>query len=331
MTQQHWAQNQEKTNHWGIVFLLTIHRYLGRLPFRIFMGPVILFYWLMDKNVRQHSMDYLQRAQSYGLFNQKPSLLLSLRHLAFFGETILDKFLALTDPDNKATLAIENDQMIMDCIAKKQGGIVLTSHMGCLEKLINHGLQQKETELVVLMHTKHAQQFNALLRDRNQALKKIHFMEVSALTPASACEIEAFIARGALVFIAGDRVPLASEATCKISFLGKDAHFPIGGVILANLFHCPLFSITCWRTPKKRPVLSGQTHHYTVRFGNLSDGKNVYINRRQRQQDISILMKSFVKELERGLTQSPLDWANFYAFWSPVSETKKDDSKEYSC
>ena len=331
MTQQHWAQNQEKTNHWGIVFLLTIHQYLGRLPFRIFMGPVILFYWLMDKNVRVHSMDYLQRAQSYGLFKQKPTLMLSLRHLAFFGETILDKFLALTDPDDKATLAIENDQMIMDCIARKQGAIVLTSHMGCIEKLINHGLQQKETELVILMHSKHAQQFNALLRDRNQALKKIHFMEVSALTPASACEIETYVARGALVFIAGDRIPIASDATCEVSFLGHKARFPIGGTILANLFHCPLFSITCWRTPKKMPVLSGQTHHYTVRFGNLSNGKNVYINRHQRREDISILVEGFVRELEAGLAKSPLDWANFYAFWPQTSENLKSDAKDKTC
>lgn len=315
MSKDHWANQSEKTNHWGIVFLLTIHRYFGRLPFRILLGPVVLFYWLCDQSIRANSLKYLQNAYQFGLFKKKPTLWLSLHHIAFFGETILDKFLAMTSQDDQSTLHIENDDLIMQCIAQGQGAIVLTSHMGCVEKLMHHGMQLQDVEIIVLLHSLHAKELNAMLHSSGRHLGKIKFIEVTDLTPASACEIESYVQRGALVFIAGDRVPIASEATCQIPFLNKMAHFPIGGVILANLFHCPLFSITCWRTPKIKKTLRGQTNHYTVRFGNLSCGNAVRLTRRSRANEIAVLMQQFAKELEATLRQSPLDWFNFYDFW----------------
>lgn len=322
MSQKHWADQSEKTSHWGIVFLLTIYRYFGRLPFRILLGPVVLFYWLCDHNIRANSLKYLQNAHQFGLIKQQPNLWLSLHHVAFFGETILDKFLAMTCHDDHSTLNIENDEMIMQCIARKQGAIVLTSHMGCVEKLMQHGVQLQNVEIIVLLHSLHAKELNAMLRSSSTPQGKIKFIEVTDLTPASACEIESYVQRGALVFIAGDRVPIASEATCQIPFLNQTAHFPIGGVILANLFHCPLFSITCWRTPLARHALRGQTNHYTVRFGNLSCGNAVRLDRRSRSNDISHLMQQFAKELETGLRHSPLDWFNFYDFWQAKGNLK---------
>lgn len=315
MSKTHWANQAEKTSHWGIIFLLTIYRYFGRLPFRILLGPVVLFYWLSDHNIRNNSLKYLKNAHQFGLIKQQPNLWMSLQHIVFFGETILDKFLAMTQHDDQSTLRIENDEMIMRCISQGKGAIVLTSHMGCVEKLMHHGMQLKNVEIVVLLHSLHAKELNAMLHDKSKNHANVQFIEVTDLTPASACKIESHLQRGALVFIAGDRVPIASEATCQIPFLNKIAHFPIGGVILANLFHCPLFSITCWRTPQERKTLRGQTNHYTVRFGNLSAGTSVRLNRRTRATEIAVLMQQFATELENGLRQSPLDWFNFYDFW----------------
>lgn len=318
----HWANQQEKTNRWGILFLLQVHRYFGPLPLQILLKAVVFFYWLTDRQVRRYSLQYLKKAKNFGLLNENPSIWLSFRHLLFFAQTILDKFLALTSNSPSGVLKVENDAMIMQCLDRQQGLIVLTSHMGCIERLIEHGLQIKNLEIVILIHTLHAQKLNRLLRDLGVDLRQVHFIEVTELSPISACEIETFIKRGAWVFIAGDRVPIQSNATCSVRFLGQETEFPIGGVVLANLFHCPLFSLTCW-SDSKNQKLSHQ-RLYTARFGNLSQGNAVSLTRAKRTEEIQSYMDNFVKELEYGLKQSPLDWFNFYDFW-PKSDTRHKD------
>ncbi len=316
---KHWANYAEKTSALGIRFLLWIHRVFGRWPFRVILGPVSLFYWLTDAKLRANSLDYLMHAHAAGLFTRKPDAYLSIAHVHAFSQTIADKFLSLAPRrlgEEAGELIIENEAFIQDLLAKKTGAIVLTSHMGCIEKLIHYGVQFEEAEIVILTHTQHAQAFNALLGDMGEDLTKVRFMEVTALTPASALEIEEAIERGALVFIAGDRVPIASSATVAVSFLGEDAHFPTGGIILANLLHVPLLSMICWRGPKEKPDA------HTVRFKVLSE--SVALPRKGRQEGIRALVEDFVSEIEYGLHQSPLDWFNFYAFWEKPREKAND-------
>lgn len=317
----HWSNHQERTVLWGMRFLFAVYRYLGRIPFLIVLGPVILFYWLSDPQLRKNSMDYLQHAYLQGLLKTKPTRWMTLAHLMRFADTILDKMAALSGENVDDMIRVEGKDCLLKMVNDKRGAIVLTSHMGCIEALQAYGNRLADVPIHILVHTKHSSVFNSLLADINP-LNRLTFTEVSELTPAFAFKMQEAIDQGALLFVAGDRVPVQSNATVNVTFLGEKAAFPSGGPILANLFHCPLIQMTCIRDHAKYNGRLKRFNHYRVRFQLLSE--NVRLNRRDRHADMQQLMQRFAQELEWAIGESPLDWFNFYPFWS---QTATKDTK----
>lgn len=314
----HWSNHQERTVLWGMRFLFSVYRLLGRLPFLIVLGPVILFYWISDRQLRHVSFDYLCRAYRCGLLQTQPSRWMTLRHLMFFAETILDKMVALSGNTPQEVIRVDGEDHLARLVEAKRGGVVLTSHMGCIEALQAYANHFRATPIYILVHTKHSQSFNRLLNELNP-LNHLKFIEVSDITPAFAFSMQEAIDAGALLFIAGDRVPVHSQASVEVDFLGSKAAFPIGGPILAGLFHCPLVQMTCLREKPKNLGRMKKHNRYRVRFQLLSEA--VKLDRRHRQASLAALMALYAKELEWAISESPYDWFNFFPFWQ--SETNK--------
>lgn len=308
----HWSNRQERTVLWGMRVLFAIYRLLGRIPFLIALGPVILFYWLSDPQLRATSLDYLQRAHRQGLLKKAPDRWMTLAHLMRFADTILDKMVALSGQSTNDMIRVQGEDVLLDLVRQKRGCVVMTSHMGCIEALQAYGNRLADVPIHILIHTKHSSSFNALLDELNP-LNRLTFTEVSELTPAFTFQMQEAIEQGALLFVAGDRVPIRSQATVSVPFLGEEAAFPVGGPILANLFHCPLVQMTCIRDKELPKGTIHRFNRYLVRFKRLSDA--VYLNRRQRQHDMQQLIQAYAQELECAIADSPLDWFNFYPFW----------------
>lgn len=329
---KHWSEEEECTSPLGVRILYGLYRTLGRLPFWFVTVWVVLWFRLTDRRARDTSMAYLQHAHAYGLIPKAPTRWTSFLHTFQFADTILDKFVALWGDGSAPKLTIEDDQLVFDAIKGGRGCVILCSHMGCTEALMHHGSARGERPIIALVHTANTKRFNETIR-RSGSLKNLTFMEVEKLRdPASVYALDEAVENGALVFIAGDRTPVHgdSHAVCPLHFLGREACFPSGGVMLANLFHAPLLTMTSWREESATLMHPNRPSRYHVRFRLLSG--RVSLPRKNRQEAAAELLQGYVDELEHALRESPMDWFNFYDFWRRpgVTEDRADNDTDHN-
>ncbi|MDO4937568.1 MAG: acyltransferase, partial [Sutterellaceae bacterium] len=292
----------------GIRTLYFLYRIGGRFLFAISLWPVVVFYWALLPNARRASMNYLLHAYRYGFLKTKPDQWTVLRHLFHFADTILDKVLSVAGHFTDNDLAVTGRETLL---ADDRGAVIVTTHTGCLE--LCQALTADPSRLYILTHTKHAEKFNSVLARINPSFVVNH-LEVTQLSPAEAIALSDTVAKGGFLVIAGDRVPVASEAVTYTEFLGEKAPFPSGPALLAMLLQCPLWSMICTRNVKGAP------QRYRLNFCKLWEPQP--IGRAARQAYFQDVADRFAKELEVQLAQAPLDWFNFFDFWGqkPKSE-----------
>jgi predicted LPLAT superfamily acyltransferase len=308
----HWASLPEHTFVLGIRFLYWVYRVFGRLPLRICLYPVVTYYWLSGKMARQSSMQYLQRMQTArNALEHVPTWRDSLRHFLNFADTILDKLLALNGSLSSDDVRItgSGEAQLQAVLAQGRGAMVVTGHVGCMELCRISGERHRGVRLNVLVHTRHAERFTRMLHQINPA-SEVHFIQVTEVTPATAMLLADRIARGEILAMAGDRIPVridgaagSAAGTVQADFLGHAAHWPIGPYVLASLFKCPLFAVVCVK----------ESAGYVMHVERMAE--SVILPRRQRPQALAQYAQQFADWLTPILAASPLAWFNFFPFW----------------
>jgi predicted LPLAT superfamily acyltransferase len=301
----HWAQIGESTFAGGIWFLYGVHAFAGRRVLRALLWPVVLFYACTQPAARRASLDYLRRMQAaHGAIGTEPGARHWMRHLLSFAETLLDKLLATAGRYPWGKVRVEGQEQVDALVAQGRGGLLVTAHVGCLELCQALATRLPGLRLTVLVHTRHAERFNRILRRLDPAAT-VELLQVTSVSAATAVELERRVRAGEFVAIAGDRVPVDGGRTASVAFLGTAAAFPVGAYVLASLLACPLLFLGCVRE---------QAGH-VVRFELLAD--RLELPRAGRAQALQHWTALFAHRLETLLVRSPYDWFNFYDFWAP--------------
>ncbi|WP_206434473.1 LpxL/LpxP family acyltransferase [Iodobacter ciconiae] len=305
---QHWAEIGEKTFITGIWLLFWVHKLLGRWPFRLCLYPVIAAQWLSRPALRHASMQYLQRLEAAtGALGHTPSWQDSLKHLALFAETILDKLLAVSGRYHFSNVRTEGRETFYATAEQGLGGIIITAHLGCLELCRAMAEDTGKIRLNILVHTQHARRFNQLLKQLNPG-NDLQLIEVSEVGPATAVLLSEKITAGEYIVIAGDRIPVFASQTVQADFLGHSAPFPAGPYILASLLKCPLYLLGCIH----------EGHGYNIHFETLAS--SVILPRKQRNEAMAGYAAQYAQALTALLKRSPYDWFNFFAFWDQTRD-----------
>ena len=298
---RHWADLGESTFVAGMRLLAWVHRRFGRAPFRLLMLPVLAWMLLVRPSARRASRQYLDRLQAaHGALGHAPRAGDVLRHFAAFGETLLDKALAASGRYPFDRVRIDG---ALPTPEQGRGGVIVTAHVGCLELCQALAERQPGLELKVLVHTRHAQRFNAWLQRLHPA-QRIELLQVTEFDPAVAERLGSFVERGGWVAIVGDRVPVQASKTVQHRFLGHPAPWPIGAYVLAALWRCPLVFMAC--------VRAGDHHRLLLRCLSL----RVELPRRGREAALAAYVASYVAQIESLLVEAPYEWFNFFDFWA---------------
>ncbi|GAB3246096.1 hypothetical protein GCM10027296_07620 [Chitinimonas naiadis] len=293
----------ESTFVFGIWLLFWVHRLFGRWPFRLCLYPVVLVHWLSRPALRSASLQYLSRLElATGALGREPSARDSIRHIALFAETLLDKLLAVSGAFPLERVRSEGREQIYAAASMGQGGVIVTAHVGCLELCRALAEQKRAIKLNVLVHTRHAEQFNRVLKRLNPD-NDLNLIEVTEVNPATAVLLSEKVAAGEFVAIAGDRVPVFASQTVHADFLGHPAQFPVGPYVLASLLKCPLYLLGC--------IHEGDG--YTIHFSRLAE--QVVLPRGRREAAMADYAARYAETLTVLLKRSPYDWFNFFPFW----------------
>ncbi len=300
---RHWSQIEESSFALGMWFLFGLYRCLGRWPFRVFLYPVILYYWASKPLARKASHHYLQHfAKHYQRPAPKPWA--SLRHLLSFGEALLDKLLAWSGGIKPSQVDLIGGEISTQAVGSGKGGLIITAHMGNLELSNVLSGRHKTLKLNILTHTKHSEKFNRMLGKLN-AKSQVNLIQVTEISPATTIMLADKIAAGEFVVIAGDRIPVSPGAPVVMApFLGENAPFPVGPWILASVLHCPVFLLWSLKIGDR----------YRVSFEAFRD--EVCLPRANRVQATHALVTDFASHLENNCKDAPLQWFNFFDFWA---------------
>ena len=300
----HWAQIRECSLLWGMRLLFGIYRLLGRKALQLFLYPVVIYYWLVNSTARRASRDYLDKvALLLPAAGVRGSLWNSYRHFIGFANAIIDKLAAWAGLLSLADIAFQGRERLLADLEQGKGVVLFGSHLGNLEVCRVIAYLDPVIKINVLVHTKHAEKFNRLLKRYNPD-SALNLLQVTEINAATAMLLAEKIELGELVIIAADRTPVGEkQRVSKVEFLGAPALFPQGPFILAALLNCPVYCLFCLKRRDK----------HTIIFEHFSDA--LTWPRTGREQAIQQAAQRYARRLQHYCLQAPLQWSNFYDFW----------------
>ena len=200
---------------------------------------------------------------------------------------------------------VRADSGVLDGAAvDKRGALFIVSHLGNAE--VSRALLDQETRsrLTVLVHTRHAQHYNRVLREfRPDAA--VNTLQVMDIGPETAIALKERVDRGEWVVIAGDRTPVGGgQRVSRVPFIGAEASFSQGPYILASLLDCPVYLLFCLRE-------DGVYRLYAERFA-----ERISLPRRNREAALTGWAAMFAARLEYYALKAPRQWFNFFDFWA---------------
>ena len=319
--QRHWSGEPERRGQAGLRFMLALWRYGGRLPFTLLLWPVVAVYWLTGLNARRASQRYLQRVAAYAQSRHVtlPQPLNSYRHFLRFAEAMLDKVASWRGdlrwgkeidfaPGAEATIRR----------AEEKGQLILASHLGDIEAC--RAMAQQVSGLVInaLVFTDNAQRFRAVL-ETIAPDAGVNLLPVSSIGPETAILLQQKIDAGEWVAIVGDRTAVNRQrgGVSRVvwsDFLGQPAPFPQGPFVLASALRCPVMLMFALRE-------QGMLRVYCEPFAD-----PLLLPRATRQQALQEAVDRYAQRLEAYALKAPLDWFNFFDFWSlPENRARREE------
>ncbi|MDH5190242.1 MAG: glycosyltransferase family 2 protein [Gammaproteobacteria bacterium] len=318
--QQHWARRAERGSIVGIRFMLWVYRIFGRTVFRVFLYPVMFYFFVTGSKERRASREYLQRVAKAAQKQNKPviksSIVTSFRHFLSFGDALIDKLAAWQGKLREEMLHFSNKQDYLNLIEKKQGAVWIGSHLGNLDVCRAFGDKIPGLKLNVLVFTEHAERFNRVMKEINPDLAD-NVIPVAKVGADTAILMKQKIEQGEHVVIVGDRTSVtAEERTQSVDFLGQPALFAEGPFVLASLMQCPVYLLFCLK----------EKGHYQVYFEHFID--RLDLPRDKRSEVLQDAIQRFANRLGELCIQSPLMWFNFFDFWKQPESAKEQRSQD---
>ncbi|UPR46827.1 glycosyltransferase family 2 protein [Vibrio cyclitrophicus] len=319
--QPHWSRTQERGTVLGIKLLLAIYTLLGRGVFNLILRGVMRYYHLTGKRARNASEQYLFQLKAYAEQQniELPAELTSYNHLLSFGHTMLDKLAAWKGDFSAENLTIHGQDQFENMVANQQGVLILGSHLGNIELCRALGRRHSNIKINALVFTEHAERFNSVMKAVNPQ-SDLNLIQVTSMGPDTAILLQQKLEQGEWIVIVGDRTSTSKESrSVWAEFLGKEAPFPQGPLMLASVLKAPVFLLFGLRDDSQRKP------HFNVYFEHFSD--KIELPRKTREQSLRQVVQQYADRLQHYTLKAPLQWYNFFNFWTLSKHHDEKESK----
>ncbi|MEZ9392487.1 glycosyltransferase [Vibrio splendidus] len=319
--QPHWSRTQERGTVLGIKLLLAVYTLLGRGVFNLILRGVMRYYHLTGKRARNASEQYLFQLKAYAEQQniELPAELTSYNHLLSFGHTMLDKLAAWKGDFSVDNLTIHGQDQFESMVENQQGVLILGSHLGNIELCRALGRRHSHIKINALVFTEHAERFNSVMKAVNPQ-SDLNLIQVTSMGPDTAILLQQKLEQGEWIVIVGDRTSTSKESrSVWAEFLGKEAPFPQGPFMLASVLKAPVFLLFGLRDD------SQSKPHFDVYFEHFSD--KIELPRKTREQSLQQVVQKYANRLEHYTLKAPLQWYNFFNFWTLSKHHDEKESK----
>ncbi|MDR1545028.1 MAG: lysophospholipid acyltransferase family protein [Prevotellaceae bacterium] len=299
--QRQWQGNTGGGNigQRALIFLFNV---FGLKPLYAVLMFVVPFYMLFARSGYLAVYHYFR--QQFG-FSKLKAFCWTYKNHFRFGQVILDRFAMfsmarIANSRQLFEVEIVGNEHFTRLVESEKGFVIVGSHVGNFEiggyllhsdkKRFNAVIYDGETEIVQQNRSK-------LLNDNNITLIPVK-NDMSHLFAANIA-----LQNGEIVSMPADRV-FGSTKSVECQFLNGKADFPVGAFALAAAFEVEVLSVFCVKISAKKYKIFVQTCSCVPLRSPLT-----------KREQISILAKNYVAELEKIVRKYPEQWFNFYEFW----------------
>ncbi len=273
----------------GYKIFIFIIKHLG-LGTAYFFLYFVGFYFLLFAPKARKGVFSLYRNQLNYSFSK--SVVSSYFNFIHFGRTLIDKIAIGSGQKDLFSYQFDGEKYLEEL--SNSGGIIFSAHLGNWE-IAGYLLDQRISTTNILMyeeeHEKIKDHFDRVKSENNVTVipMKNDFSHIFKLKAA--------LRNKELICLHGDRF-LAGSRVVRVPFLGKEASFPLGPFILASKLRAPIAFTYALRDLKKKTYYLSSTP---------------IIEAHRPPEEILL---AYVKDLEQKLIANPLQWFNYYDFWS---------------
>jgi predicted LPLAT superfamily acyltransferase len=287
-------QGKSKGNKLGYRIFIGVLRYGGVRPAYFLLGFVAFYYCLFSYRSSRSIYQYFR----YKIGLSRSNALLSVyRNYYVFGQTLIDKIVVMADIPNRFTFEFDGEENLHELVAGQHGGIMLSAHLGNWE-VAGHLFTRLNTRINIVMFDGEHERIKRYLagvtggRHVNVIVLKDDLSHIYAIHDA--------LSKRELVCMHADRF-LEGNKTMAMPFLGEAARFPMGPFLLAATFRVPVSFVFAFKETGT---------HYRL----YATTPKVYPG--AKQGGLGSAMADFVQVMEEKVKQYPLQWFNYYDFWS---------------
>ncbi len=301
-----FSQKEQSAGRLRMRIMWLAYEWFGKGFLKILCIPVMAFIYPFAKPAKRALCEYYLVLSRFcagrDVAAPRPNTLTLFRHLLGFAWSMADKTDACSLKKNLPRMSVRADAgfcAFRDCMASGKGAFLITSHLGTAEVL--PALPVSCPDLPRAPHVHAFQQmghdvvFTEIFMRRFDA-SSLTLHAVEDIGVETAVDMQAAIARGEIVIMAGDRVSAGSGKTLTHNFLGVECTWPKGVFAFARLMESPVFFATCVRTG---------WNSYEAHFAAAP-----------RSASISDILASYAGFLEKEVLDHPSEWHQFYNFFA---------------
>jgi predicted LPLAT superfamily acyltransferase len=295
-----WTTQRERGSRAALGIILWIALRLGRPSARLVLYPITLYFLIRARSARVASRLYLSR-----VLGRRARALDIMRHIHCFAGTILDRVFLLAGRYSMLEVRIHNEHLVAERIARRQGFLLLGSHLGSFEVLRALAISREHIPLKILMYPQHNQVITKLLHDLNPEVAE---SVIPLGTPGTLLAVKEALDDGVAVGLLADRFG-AGEGHAVCRFFSDPAPFPTGPVALAAATGVPVVLFFGLYRGGRR---------YDIHFELLAE--RIELDRRRRSDELGSWVQRYAEHLEAYVRRAPYNWFNFFDFWEELHD-----------
>ncbi len=211
-----------------------------------------------------------------------------------FGKTIIDKAAISSGLKKQFTYECDGVENITNLLDKRQGGIMISAHVGNFE-IAEFFFEEIDTRSQISLVTTDAEHENIKeYMEKVTMRSNVKFILVKD-DMSHIFEINNALANGELVCFTGDRY-MKGQKVLTESLMGKEANFPAGPFLLGSRLNVPVLFVYVMKETNKH-------YHLYARQAEVTN------------RDAQGLLKKYTESVEWMLKKYPLQWFNYFDFW----------------
>lgn len=287
-----WAAKAERGSVWLIRLIAWLARAVGRPFCRALLYPIVLYFVVTDPVVRRASREFLGAATG-----RKARWRDVFAHVHAFAATLLDRVYMSAGEFHRFRIRIEGDELVREALRAGKGCLLLGSHLGSFDLLSLANRAFKGHPVNVMMHIDPRSRVRTIAGIDDDASRVIELGR-----PDSFLRAYQMLERGEIVAVLADRID-GSGVSLDAPFFGRPAPFPLGPHVLAARAGAPV--IMCFG-------LYEGAADYRIEF--IAFGPAAPANSRGAM--LQPVVERYARLLEQAARRHPLNWFNFYPFWT---------------